>query len=82
MYRGVFRTLFLATTLVAAGCEDKAAVYDSGYSDGYAVGYNTACQIRQTLIEGNWSSEAYSKGYSAGKVAGINACNTKRRNSK
>ena len=59
------------------GCEDKEAKYDSGYGDGYAVGYNTACQIRATLITGDWSSESYSKGYSVGIVNGIIACNAK-----
>ena len=78
--RTSLRTLFLAVVLAAAGCEDKAAEYDSGHSDGYAVGYNTACQIRRTLIEENWSSESYSKGYSVGMVAGINACNARNSN--
>ena len=80
MYRMKVRTLFLAAALLAGGCEDKAAQYDSGYSDGYAVGYNTACKIRKTLIEGNWSSESYSKGYAAGMAAGIAACNAKNSN--
>ncbi len=66
----------VVAALVVTGCEDREAEYDSGYADGYAVGYNTACQIRQTLIDGNWSSEAYSTGYAAGMVAGIVACNT------
>ena len=81
MYRLNLRTLFLAAALASTGCEDRAAEYDSGYSDGYAVGHNTACQIRKTLIKGNWSSEAYSKGYAAGTIAGVNACNAKTRNS-
>ena len=66
----------MVATLVVAGCEDRKAEHDSGYADGYTVGYNTACQIRQTLIDGNWSSEAYSTGYAAGMTAGIDACNT------
>ena len=67
--------LVAAIALVAlAGCDDKAAKYDSGRADGYAVGYNTACQLRATLITGDWSSEAYSKGYAAGVTAGITAC--------
>lgn len=81
MYHGILNALLLAIVLVVSGCEDKEAAYDSGYGDGYAVGYNTTCQIRRTLIEGNWSSESYSKGYEAGMVAGINACNARRRNS-
>ena len=80
MYRPNLRALFLAAALAAAGCEDKAAEHDTGYSDGYAVGYNTTCRIRKTLINGNWSSESYSKGYAAGMIAGINACNSRNSN--
>ena len=81
MCRPNLRTLFLVATLAAACCEDKDAVYDSGYSDGYAVGYNTTCQIGVTLIEGDWSSDGYSEGYSVGVIAGINACNANQQNS-
>ena len=81
MCRPNLRTMFLLAALVVAGCGDKEADYDSGYSDGYAVGYNTTCQIRDTLIEGDWSSDAYSEGYSAGMISGINACNANQQNS-
>lgn len=53
--------------------------YDLGYSDGYAVGYNTACEIRTTLIEGDWKNEDYSGGYADGQTAGVIACNEDRR---
>ena len=56
------------------GFEDTDAKHDAGYGDGYAVGYNTACKIRTTLIEGDWSSEAYSEGYAAGVTDGTVAC--------
>ena len=29
---------------------------DAGYSDGYAVGDNTECKIRATLIEGDFDN--------------------------
>ena len=60
--------------LTVTSCEDATARYETGYNDGYAVGYNTACKIRTTQIEGDWSNEAYSKGYAAGVTDGINAC--------
>ena len=65
----------LCSLLIAAGCqEDEDERYDTGYSDGYAEGYNTTCKIRATLVEGDWDSPAYSKGYRAGRVDGANAC--------
>ena len=60
--------------ITVTSCGDSTARYQSGYNDGYAVGYNTACKIRTTLIEGDWSSEEYSKGYAAGVTDGITAC--------
>ncbi len=54
--------------------------YDSGYDDGYAVGYNTTCEIRGTLIAGEWGNKHYSRGYADGIVDGIKACIADRRN--
>lgn len=51
---------------------------DVGYTDGYAVGYNTACQIRATLIEGDFKNEDYSRAYANGQTDGISACNADR----
>ena len=47
---------------------------DAGYSDGYAVGYNTECEIRATLIEGDFDNADYSRGYYAGLTDGAAAC--------
>lgn len=63
-----------AFALAACGGVDEDA-YDSGYSDGYAVGYNTTCEIRATIIEGDWSNEDYSRGYADGQTDGTIACN-------
>jgi hypothetical protein len=52
--------------------EDK---YGVGYDDGYATGYNTTCEIKATLIEGDWENESYSNGYNAGYRDGSIACN-------
>lgn len=68
------RILSSAFTLTSCGGIDEDA-YDSGYEDGYAVGYNTTCEIRATMIEGDWSNEDYSRGYADGQTAGTIACN-------
>jgi len=67
----------LMLVLVAlAGCKSENADerLDAGYSDGYAVGYNTECKIRATLIEGDFDSADYSRGYYAGLTDGAAAC--------
>lgn len=73
--------VFLSFSSSMIGCANSEASYDSGYSDGYAVGYNTTCQIRATMIEGNWDSAEYSRGYADGQTAGTIACNNERRSS-
>ena len=62
--------------LALSACEgvDEEA-YDRGYDDGYAVGYNTTCEIRATMIEGDWADEDYSRGYAEGQTDGTIACN-------
>ena len=59
-----------------AGCieGDSDERLDAGYSDGYAVGYNTECKIRATLIEGDFDNADYSRGYYAGLIDGAAAC--------
>ena len=37
--------------------------------------YNTTCEIRATLVEGDWSDEDYSRGYAEGQTEGAFACN-------
>jgi hypothetical protein len=61
--------------MLLSGCiEDSDERFDVGYSDGYAVGYNTECKIRTTLIEGDFDSEHYSRGYNSGLYDGAAAC--------
>ena len=48
--------------------------FDTGYNDGYAAGYNTTCNIRSTLIEGDWENEDYTEGYEYGYSDGSRAC--------
>lgn len=69
-----------ALSLALIGCENAEEAYARGYSDGYAVGYNTACEIRATLVEGDWSNENYSRGYATGQTDGIIVCNNFERN--
>ena len=66
-------------SLLMAGCSDRAEREDVGFDDGYAVGYNTACEIRATLIEGDFKSDAYAKAYARGIEAGIAACQADRK---
>ncbi len=61
--------------LLLAGCGPSTdSRYDSGYSDGYAEGYNTTCEIRATLVEGDWDDENYSRGYQDGRFSGAADC--------
>jgi hypothetical protein len=69
----------LGLSVGLGGCANSDGSYDSGYSDGYAVGYNTACEIRATLVEGDWGNADYSRGYADGQSAGTIACNSDRR---
>jgi hypothetical protein len=64
--------------LMTVGCEQRSR-YDAGYSDGYAAGYNTECQIRATLVAGEWDNVEYSRGYREGESAGREACRLARR---
>jgi len=79
----VIQRLFMiscAISLLAiTACEDSESAYDRGYNDGYAVGYNTTCEIRATLIAGDWDNRHYSRGYADGQTDGTIACNNERR---
>lgn len=67
---------FLALVLTACGAgEDWHGI---GYRDGYAVGYNTACQIRATPIHGEFDRGEYARGYSEGMTAGVADCNASK----
>ena len=57
-----------------AGCSDPDERREVGYNDGYAVGYNTTCKIRTTLIEGDFDNQDYANAYRAGYADGSAAC--------
>lgn len=69
--------LLLVISFTIQGCSSSDEDYDSGYNDGYAVGYNTTCKIRATLIYGDWDNKDYSKGYRDGYGAGAFDCKNK-----
>jgi hypothetical protein len=66
------RRCFIALSFVMIACSSDGydQAYDRGYGDGYAVGYNTTCEIRATMISGDWDTEGYKSGYDVGYVAG------------
>jgi len=70
--------LSLISTLFGCG-PDADSRYDSGYNDGHAEGYNTACKIRATLVEGDWDDKNYSRGYQDGRAEGVADCKRDKR---
>jgi len=68
------RTILFFILLLLTSCIDA----DERLDDGYAVGFNTTCKIRATLVEGDWDNKDYKRGYASGYRAGSFAC----RNSK
>ena len=70
--------LLCIAMLAGCGGTDGDDRYGVGYRDGYAVGFNTTCEIRATLVEGAWDDEDYSRGYAEGQVAGTIDCNASR----
>lgn len=75
-YSSVLLLLLCATII---GCADADERYDTGYDDGFAVGYNTACEIRATLIEGDFENKDYARGYAQGQTDGIMQCNSDKK---
>ena len=74
LYRALI-SVFILTFLVACDSSDSDSVrYEKGYDDGYAVGYNAACEIRLTVVEGDWEDENYSNAYEDGHYDGQQDC--------
>ena len=68
-------------SFLISGCGDSSFTTDwadVGYSDGYAVGYNTTCNIRATLVEGKWDNKKYMEAYNDGYADGAAACRMSR----
>lgn len=71
----MYKTLFFTLAVLAlSSCTDSEERESAGRSDGYAVGYNTTCEIRATLVEGDWDDPDYSRGYNEGYAEGARAC--------
>ena len=66
MARHFVLLVLLFSSLNACDSKDWEA---AGYQDGYAVTINTACNIRGTLVSGNFEKPAYARGYSRGTNA-------------
>ena len=76
----IVNPIILLFILVLSGCSSSDSNYDYGYNDGYAAGYNTTCNIRATMIKGDWDDEDYSKGYRIGYGDGAFDCRNRKRN--
>lgn len=71
--KAFYSLTFFALAACSSG-ESYDSAYDRGYSDGYAVGYNTTCEIRATMISGDWETQGYRPGYDSGYQAGATQC--------
>jgi hypothetical protein len=60
--------LIMPLLLATISCDSKDSE-SAGYQDGYAATINTSCNIRGTLIAGNFNQPAYARGYSKGSNA-------------
>lgn len=71
--------VLILSLLLLSSCVDSDERLDVGYDDGYAVGFNTTCKIRATLVEGDWKNKDYKRGYDSGYRAGAIACRNSKR---
>ena len=71
------KILIILSIFLLYSCDNADERYDVGYDDGYAAGYNTTCNIRATMIEGDWDDKNYSSGYRNGYADGSYACRNK-----
>ena len=69
--------LLLLLSFALQGCSSSDSDYDEGEGDGYAAGYNTTCNIRATMVKGDWDNKNYSEGYRDGYAAGSFDCKNK-----
>lgn len=71
--------LFLFASFFLLACENADSAYDRGYSDGYAVGFNSICYPNTSnMIYGDFDNQSYSAGYYDGKSDGENDCKRSR----
>jgi len=72
------RLILIIFFAILSGCFSSDDDYDYGYGDGYAAGYNTTCNIRASLIKGDWDNEDYSRGYRLGYADGSYDCRNRK----
>lgn len=65
------KILVLPFIIFLFACESKDSAFDRGYSDGYVVGYESICNPRSVLIDGDFDNANYRAGYNAGERSGI-----------
>lgn len=75
-----FLFIFLLGVLLTSCGESYDDAYSRGYGDGYATGYNSTCNIRTTLIAGDFDKRGYQDGYNKGRSVGSSDCRTDRAN--
>ena len=71
------KAFYIVVAIGLTACSPRESydgAYDRGYRDGYAVGYNTTCEIRATMISGDWETKGYKPGYDTGYSAGAQQC--------
>ena len=69
----------LTAAIVLSACTEEGDNADSGYNDGYAVGYNSICHPNKSnLIYGHDSAE-YRNAYADGHADGVADCKAKNR---
>lgn len=71
---GIMKIVLIILSLVLISCADPEERLDVGASDGYAVGFNSTCKIRSTLIDGDFDNKDYKRGYESGYREGVIAC--------
>ena len=74
--RAICQASVLALFLVGLiGCADSDEMYDRGYGDGNAVGYNLACATgASNVIWDRFDNEQYARGCADGMEDGIREC--------
>jgi hypothetical protein len=74
MYKLLTKIVLSSFPIILVACgPNNNEMYDSGYSDGYAVGYNTTCQVRATLIS-DYDNDGYRSDYRDGYAEGASDC--------
>ena len=66
--------LILMTAIALSACIEKGDNADSGYDDGYVVGYNSICHPDKSNIIYGHDSDEYRNAYADGHTDGVADC--------